>query len=263
MTILATLALALIALSAIIQAIYAFRKDGRRDPLSHFLLLGSAVILSALIALRSIAISFPALTGTFESLVFYSAVLCFVCFAYSLQRKVPFLPFVEFGATIAALVLLAVASSPLAPKEMLAPIPALRSGWLIAHVALSFIGESFFIAAFVASLAYLVSRDQDKRREYDRVTYTAVAIGYPIFTAGALIFGMIWADRAWGSWWSWDPKETWALVTWLVYTFYLHIRLTRKREGTMSAWISVLGFLCTTFTFFGVNYLLSGLHSYR
>lgn len=263
MTTLATLAFALIALSALVQALCAFRKDGRRDGLSHYFLLAAALALSALIVLRSIEIAFPALTGTFESLVFYAAAVCLVCFAYRAQRRLPFLPFVQFGATVVALALLAVASSPIAPKEALAPIPALRSGWLVAHVALSFVGESFFIAAFAASLAWLASRDEGKRREYDRITYTSVAIGYPIFTAGALIFGMVWADRAWGSWWSWDPKETWALVTWLVYTFYLHVRLTRKRAGAMPAWVSVLGFLCTLFTFFGVNYLLPGLHGYR
>jgi len=263
MSVLATLALALILASAAIQAAFAFRKDARRDPLSHFLLLAAAAVLALLIGIRSAAIGFPALTGTFESLVFYAAAVCLVCFAYRVQRKLPFLPFAQFGASMAAAVLLAVASSPLAPKETLAPIPALRSGWLVAHVALSFVGESFFIAAFVASLAWLLARDRGKRPEYDRLAYTAIAIGYPVFTAGALVFGMVWAEQAWGSWWSWDPKETWALATWLVYTLYLHIRLTKRRSGALCSWISVIGFLCTVFTFFGVNFLLHGLHSYN
>lgn len=263
MTILATLSLALIAASALIQAVRAFGKEGRRDGLSHFFLLAAALILIGLIAARSIAIAFPALTGTFESLVFYAAVVCLLCFAYRVQRRLPYLRFVQFGATMAALVLLSVASSPIAPKEALAPIPALRSGWLLAHVALSFIGEAFFVVAFAASLACIATRGEERRREYDRIAYTAVAIGYPIFTAGALIFGMIWADQAWGAWWSWDPKETWALVTWLVYTLYLHARLTRRGSGKLPSWIAVIGFVCAVFTFFGVNFLLSGLHSYR
>jgi ABC-type transport system involved in cytochrome c biogenesis permease subunit len=262
MSFLATMALGLIAVSAAVQAVFAFRKDRQPDPFSHWLLLTAAAILALLIALRSAAIRFPALTGTFESLVFYAALVCIVAFLYRAQKRLPFLPLVQFGGTVMAFALLAVASSPLAPKQVLAPIPALRSGWLVAHVALSFVGESFFVAAFVSSLAWLMVRDPGSRAEYDRVTYTAVALGYPIFTAGALIFGMIWAERAWGAWWSWDPKETWALITWLVYTFYLHVRLTRRKTGALPAWISVIGFLCTVFTFFGVNYLLSGLHSY-
>ena len=90
----------------------------------------------------------------------------------------------------------------------------------------------------------------------------AVGIGYPVFTAGALVFGAIWAETAWGSWWSWDPKETWALITWLIYTAYLHTRLVKKMRGRTSALLAIIGFLATVFTFFGVNYLLSGLHSY-
>jgi ABC-type transport system involved in cytochrome c biogenesis permease subunit len=84
-----------------------------------------------------------------------------------------------------------------------------------------------------------------------------------VFTAGALIFGAVWAQKAWGRWWGWDPKETWALITWLVYTFYLHLRLISKKTGKLISLIAVIGFLCTIFTFFGVNYLLPGLHSYK
>lgn len=96
----------------------------------------------------------------------------------------------------------------------------------------------------------------------DRIVYTSIGIGYPIYTAGALIFGAVWAQYAWGSYWSWDPKETWALITWLVYTGYLHTRLVKKWRGNMTALLSIVGFAFTMFTFFGVNYLLSGLHSY-
>jgi ABC-type transport system involved in cytochrome c biogenesis permease subunit len=89
-----------------------------------------------------------------------------------------------------------------------------------------------------------------------------VGIGYPFYTLGALIFGAIWAEQAWGRYWSWDPKETWALVTWLVYTLYLHLRLVRRNTSSLPPIIVILGFLIALFTFLGVNYLLSGLHSY-
>jgi ABC-type transport system involved in cytochrome c biogenesis permease subunit len=262
MSYLPTLALVLVVASAALQAVFLFRRDRKPDPASHWILLAAAVLLAAVTADRSLAIGFPALTGTFESLVFYAILMCLVCLAYRLQKRVPFSAPVQFGATVAAFALLAVASSPLAPRDLLAPIPALRSGWLVAHVALSFVGESFFVASFVASIAYLLSRDEARRADLDRITYTAIAAGYPVFTAGALVFGAVWAEQAWGSWWSWDPKETWAFVTWLVYTFYLHYRLIRKKSGTVPAWVSVAGFACTLFTFFGVNFLLSGLHSY-
>ena len=161
-----------------------------------------------------------------------------------------------------ALILLAIASSPIAPQDIQPPVPALQSSWLVLHVTFAFIGEAFFAVGFITAIYYLVLKDEDKKKEVDRILYTTIAIGYPIFTAGALIFGAIWAEAAWGSYWSWDPKETWALITWLIYTAYLHSRLVKKLRGNISAILAIIGFLFTMFTFFGVNYLLSGLHSY-
>jgi ABC-type transport system involved in cytochrome c biogenesis permease subunit len=175
MTALTTLAVAAIAVSGLVQIIYLFRADRTADPISHWGLL-AAVLLAATTVARSFEIGFPALTGTFESLVFYAATVSAVCFAYRLQKRLPFMRAVQFGATVFSLALLAVASSPLSPKEALAPIPALRSGWLLAHVALTFIGEAFFAAAFVASILQLATRDQEKREDFDRISYTAIAV---------------------------------------------------------------------------------------
>lgn len=96
----------------------------------------------------------------------------------------------------------------------------------------------------------------------DELSYRAVAIGYPVFTLGALVFAMIWAQEAWGSYWSWDPKETWALITWLYYTAYLHFRVQRGWEGTLPAWMAVAGFVVILFLLVGVNLVISGMHSY-
>ncbi len=96
----------------------------------------------------------------------------------------------------------------------------------------------------------------------DDLTYKSIAIGFPIFTLGGLIFGAIWADQAWGKYWTWDPKETWSLITWFFYAFYLHSRLMRGWKGRKVAAVAVLGFVAVIFTYLGVNLLLSGLHSY-
>jgi cytochrome c-type biogenesis protein CcsB len=96
----------------------------------------------------------------------------------------------------------------------------------------------------------------------DEVTYKSIAVGFPIFTLGGLIFGAIWADQAWGVYWSWDPKETWSLITWFVYAFYLHARLMRGWRGKKAAAVAVVGFIAVIFTYLGVNLLLSGLHAY-
>lgn len=96
----------------------------------------------------------------------------------------------------------------------------------------------------------------------DELTYKCIAIGFPVFTLGGLIFGAIWADQAWGRYWSWDPKETWSLITWFVYAFFLHARYMQGWRGYKIAAVSVVGFISTIFTYLGVNLLLSGLHSY-
>lgn len=98
--------------------------------------------------------------------------------------------------------------------------------------------------------------------DVDEIGYRSIAIGYPIFTLGALIFAMIWAEKAWGRFWGWDPKEVWALIVWLFYAAYLHFRLSRGWQGKKSAWLSVIGFIVVMFTLIGVNLVISGLHSY-
>lgn len=96
----------------------------------------------------------------------------------------------------------------------------------------------------------------------DEISYRAIAIGFPIFTLGALIFAMIWASEAWGRFWSWDPKEVWALITFLFYSAYLHLRLSRGWIGEKSAWLAVIGFIIVMFNLVFVNMVIAGLHSY-
>jgi cytochrome c-type biogenesis protein CcsB len=96
----------------------------------------------------------------------------------------------------------------------------------------------------------------------DEISYRAIAIGFPIFTLGALIFAMIWAQEAWGHFWSWDPKEVWALITWLFYSAYLHLRLSRGWHGLKSAWLAVGGFVIIMINLIAINLVISGLHSY-
>ena len=258
----ATTAFLLLLLAVTIQIIFILKKGSSTDPFSHYLVLAASLLLFGLTLYRSIAMQFVAVTNTFESLVFFSAVICLLIFIYRFKTKKQAIPMVLFGGTLAALVLLAVASSPIAPKAIKPPIPALKSYWLVLHVTFSFIGESFFTLSFVSAVIYLFTKNKEKKKKLETLTANLIAVGYPVFTAGALIFGAVWARYAWGSFWSWDPKETWALVTWLVYTAYLHARFVRGLKGSFSAILAISGFLFTIFTFFGVNFLLSGLHSY-
>lgn len=99
-------------------------------------------------------------------------------------------------------------------------------------------------------------------KDLDEIGYRAIAIGFPIFTLGALVFAMIWAQIAWSRFWGWDPKEVWALIVWLFYSAYLHLRLSRGWHGTKSSWLAVIGLMVVMFTLVGVNLIIAGLHSY-
>ncbi|MDP2790786.1 MAG: cytochrome c biogenesis protein CcsA [Rectinemataceae bacterium] len=258
----ASLAFIFLTVAALVQIIYIFRKDASPDPFSHYLSLAAGLFLAVEIGRRSIAISFFAVTSLFESLLLLATILALLGFAFRIQHRIKITKGIVFGVDICAMIFLAVASSPLAPSDILPPVPALQSAWLVLHVAFTMIGEAFFAAGLFGAVLQLAAKDEEKRSSHDRFTYTSIAVGYPIFTAGALIFGAIWAEKAWGVWWSWDPKETWALVTWLVYTAYLHFRLVRKNTGKLMPILVITGFAFAMFTFFGVNLLLPGLHSY-
>jgi cytochrome c-type biogenesis protein CcsB len=121
---------------------------------------------------------------------------------------------------------------------------------------------TFFVWRFGGALKKIIVSFNISHEMLDEITYKSIAIGFPIFTLGGLIFGAIWADQAWGKYWTWDPKETWSLITWFFYAFFLHSRLMRGWKGKKVAIVAVLGFMAVIFTYLGVNLLLSGLHSY-
>ncbi|MCX7974359.1 MAG: c-type cytochrome biogenesis protein CcsB [Candidatus Aminicenantes bacterium] len=236
--------------------------------------LGSMVTLigflfhNLALILRTIESGHAPFTNMYESLSFFawSTVL-----ALLLAEKV--FHFHRLSAYLMLLVigLMALASSPLMPKEATPLVPALQSYWLWLHVSVTLLGEAFLAVAFVASLLYLFAAAKEKKSQgfsslssekLDSLSYRAIAIGFPLFTLGGLVFGMVWANVAWGRYWAWDPKEVWTLITWFFYALYLHTRIVMGWKGKRSAWIAIIGFLAALFTYFGVNYLLSGLHSY-
>jgi len=150
-------------------------------------------------------------------------------------------------------------------------IPALQSNWLTYHVITCFLGYSAFVVSCCTAIVHLF-KDRSTAdssvdgvfpslERLDEITYRMTAIGFLMLTLG-IITGAVWANYAWGSYWSWDPKETWSLITWFVYAAVLHARITRGWRGRRMAILSIIGFACVLFTFLGVNYLLSGLHSY-
>ena len=149
-------------------------------------------------------------------------------------------------------------------------IPALQSWWMKIHVPANFIGYGAFCISAMLAIAELVSLNaEEKGRKtwlppsalIDEVMYKAIAVGFLFFTI-ATILGALWAADAWGRYWSWDPKETWAFIVWLNYAVWLHLRLVAGWRGRVLAWWAIIGLFVTAFAFIGVNMFLSGLHSY-
>ncbi len=153
-------------------------------------------------------------------------------------------------------------------------VPALKSWWMKIHVPANFVGYGTFSIAAMVGLAYLITakaaaKNPESRfvkampslEVMDDLMYKNIALGFAFFTI-ATVLGAMWAAEAWGGYWSWDPKETWALIVWLNYAAWLHIRMTKGWNGAPMAWWALIGLLITTFAFLGVNMFLSGLHSY-
>lgn len=136
------------------------------------------------------------------------------------------------------------------------------SGLVVMLSYIGALGVIFFVYRYGTTLKRLLESFSISKELLDDLTYKLIAIGFPVFTLGGLIFGAIWADQAWGKYWSWDPKETWSLITWFVYAFYLHARYLRGWRGTKIIIVAIIGFVSTVFTYLGVNLLLSGLHAY-
>ncbi|HEX9884080.1 MAG TPA: c-type cytochrome biogenesis protein CcsB [Desulfobaccales bacterium] len=212
--------------------------------------------------LRLVILQAP-LSNFYESLVFFAwtlPALGVISFRRHLQGYL--------GAVVAVLacLLLAYASFGGVDSRIKPLMPALKSNWLLIHVVTAFLGYAGFALAFGAAILYLL---QDRRpraslpplAQLDRLIYRATVLGFLLLTLGILT-GAVWAETAWGRYWSWDPKETWSLITWLIYVTLLHARLLKGWQGRRIAWLAVLGFMAVLFTYFGVSFLLTGLHSY-
>ncbi|PIE67796.1 MAG: c-type cytochrome biogenesis protein CcsB [Deltaproteobacteria bacterium] len=209
------------------------------------------------------------LSNLYESLVFFAWTAGIIYLCVELKYKNALI-----GAFVTPIAFLAMAYASMSPNisDRIQPlVPALKSNWLIAHVVTCFFGYAAFAIAFGMSVMYLIRAMKTGRMDgiighipklniLDELTHRMVLFGFLFLTIG-IITGSVWANSAWGSYWSWDPKETWSLITWFVYATLLHARLMRGWQGKQIAYLSILGFTAVLFTYFGVN-LLPGLHSY-
>ena len=190
--------------------------------------------------------------------------LCFLVFLWKYQFR-------ALGAFVTPIIFLLIGYAAMQSREVRELMPALRSNWLGIHMSTAIIAYGLFGVSFAVSLMYLL-RDRmrgnsfweehiPEEKKLDLISYRAVSLGF-LFLTFVIITGAIWAERAWGSYWAWDPKETWSLITWIIYAIYLHLRLSRGWRGKRAAIFAAAGFVCVIFTYIGVNTFIPSIHSY-
>jgi len=214
------------------------------------------------------------LSNLYESVVFFAWTIILIYSLIDLKYKQP-----SVGAFVVPFAFLSMTWAQLNLNDAIEPlVPALQSNWLTYHVITCFLGYAAFAVACAVSIMYLIKAGKEEKNPesspaggivgmfpstkiLDDLNYKSIMIGFPLLSLG-IITGAAWANYAWGTYWSWDPKETWSLIVWFIYAAFLHARFTRGWAGKRAAILSIVGFLATIFCYLGVNLVLSGLHSY-
>ncbi len=241
------------------------RKDGARK-VAQALHISALVLHTAALVLRGIAAGRLPMTNQYEFATCFAWALALVSLAFIWKYKFPLL-----GVLALPVVFLIMGYAAMQSREIKPLMPALQSGWLAFHVSTAIIAYGAFGVSATLGIFFLwrerirkdsfLDRHIPETEKLDLIAYRSVCLGL-LFLTLTILTGALWAERAWGSYWSWDPKETWSLVTWIIYAVYLHLRLRRGWKGKAAAIFAVIGFICVIFTYIGVNTFLPGIHSY-
>jgi cytochrome c-type biogenesis protein CcsB len=263
--------LGLYGIATVAYLVYLVKPQRALGQAADWLILSGFLVHVTFTTLRYFEAGHTPITNLHESLSFFSLAIAGVFVAFNRKYRVAILG--SFVTPIAFLLMLA---SSIYPAAISLLPPALMSKWLMVHSSLAFISYATFAVAFGAAVMYLIQERFLKTKRLgslyqklpsldilDEINYRCLSFGFPLLTV-AIITGAIWAETAWGTYWSWDPKETWSLITWFIYAALLHGRLTTGWRGRRAAVLAIIGFFVLLFTFLGVNLLPSeSRHSYQ
>lgn len=239
---------------------FAKKEEGLLVGLQFFLLR----VLSLALRLRWYTTQHFPISNLYESLLFLSLLLSFGVWALS-RRGIPPRALGLIG--LCPLLILGFGSFSLPPdlREAGPLVPALKSNWLLRHVTVRILSYAGLRLGSLRSIRYLAARRASQNtpllERLEELSYRLIGFGFPFLTLG-ILSGAVWANETWGSYWSWDPKETWSLITWLVFAVYLHTRLVKGQTGENPAKVAAGGFILVWVCYLGVNLLGKGLHSY-
>ncbi len=236
---------------------------------ARILLLLSGILQTGYIVLRSIQAGHTPITSQHEVVIFFAWATTWAYLSFRWRYTVK-----NFGTFVSLNVLCLVLISAISSREITPLLPALQSVWLPIHGGVSLIAYGFLSLAFCGGLMYLLLERELKSKKFgyffarfpsldslDQLNHHCLTAGFVFLTLG-IVTGSIWARQAWGTYWQWDPKETWSLITWFLYLVQLHQRFTVGWRGKRAAVMAIIGFAAVVFTLWGVTYLLGGVHSY-
>jgi cytochrome c-type biogenesis protein CcsB len=257
-------------LGAIAHLVYLFLLKRSVVRTATVFMGGGFLFHTASLISRYVEAGYTPVTNMFEAVSFFSWSLmaCYFIVLFRIKSLV-------LGSFVAPLATILMVIASFNIKQIIPIPPILESYWFPVHVVFSFFGFAMFALAFCGAILYLIQENLIKSKKagrgisrglppleaLDYLNYLCLSIGFPLLTLG-IIIGSIWASYAWGSYWSWDPKQTWSFITWLIYAALLHQRLNAGWRGRRAAKIAIFGFLVVLFTFLGVNIVVSGKHDF-
>ena len=263
------LALTLYCLATIAGIVELFRSKKTSSKIALYLSSLGFLFHTANIVVRYIQGGHIPVTNMHEATSFFSWCVLLIFFFHEFRYKLGLL-----SSFIMPIVFVLMFSSAIFPREIKVLSPVLQSYWFGIHVILAFLGDAAFAMACGIGVMYLIQEKSVKSKHIsklflklpslqtlDEINYHLITLGFPLLTL-AMITGVIWANSAWGSYWRWDPKEVWSLITWIIYALVLHLRLTIGWRGKKAAILSIVGFALVIFTFFGVTLILKGRHTF-
>lgn len=235
----------------------------------RWVLVGGFALHCATLVVRYLEAGYTPVSSLHESLSFSAWSLVGIYLLFDLRYRLSVI-----GAFITPLALVTMIFGGATVTRATQLNPMLKSWWFPVHVTLAFLGNAVFTLAAVVSVMYLIQERMLKSKKFsrlfyqlpslstlDQINYKCLSFGFPLMTMG-IISGAVWANAAWGGYWRWDPKETWALITWFLYAALLHGRMMAGWRGRRAAIFSIVGFACLLFTFLGVNLFFAGEHSF-
>ncbi len=263
------LALTFYFLSTISGVIEIFRGKKATSKISLYLAVIGFLFHTGNIIVRYVQGGHIPVTNMHEATSFFSWCILLLFFFHEFRYKLGML-----SSFIMPIVFLFMFSSSIFPREIKVLSPVLQSYWFGIHIILAFLGDAAFAMACGIGIMYLLQERFVKTKRLgglfqklpslqvlDEINYHLITLGFPLLTF-AMITGVIWANSAWGTYWRWDPKEVWSLITWLIYALVLHLRLTLGWRGKKAAILSIAGFIIVIFAFLGVSFILKGQHTF-